>query len=562
MAHKILFIAPLPPPVHGSAMVSQYIKDSRVVNEAFDCDFVNLSTSRSMEEIGKGGIKKLFRFLASYLIVLWKLITNRYSLCYLAITCHGMGFLKDAPFVLLCKLFCRKVVLHQHNKGLSRDVARWPYRWLMPLVYRNTTVMLLSWHLYEDVSSVVERGQVVVCANGVPPLDNGQQSTDNGLLRDETISHTEEIVNGQQTTDNSQLSTDGLFNQHDKHTNLDALTHTQACAGHPGCSQISHTELTKDTEFSCNAENICQRELDTNSQNARIASLACGHPDEGFGLTQKAQNNCQGQGQQTTVNGQRTDHPDGIIQHSTFNGNNLTQKAQNTQKIISEQGCQRDYDENSQNTHTQACACHPDGTVDCCLSTVDTITDGEAPRLLFLSNLIESKGIYVLLEACRMLKEEGIVFQCDYVGGESKLISGESFRNAIAERGLTDCVTYHGPQYGAAKDRFFRGADIFVQPTFDDCFPLTLVEAMQYRLPIVSTDVGAIPDIVTDGVNGFVCPQRDVDALVVALRKLIGDRQLRVAMGQRGYELYRERMTLEVFEMRFTGLLKGIVGNG
>ena len=94
---KILFIAPLPPPVHGSAMVSQYIKDSRVVNEAFDCDFVNLSTSRSMEEIGKGGIKKLFRFVASYLIVLWKLITHRYSLCYLAITCHGMASSRMRP---------------------------------------------------------------------------------------------------------------------------------------------------------------------------------------------------------------------------------------------------------------------------------------------------------------------------------------------------------------------------------------------------------------------------------------------------------------------------------
>ena len=55
---RILFIAPLPPPVHGSAMVSQYIKDSKLVNEAFECDFVNLSTSRRMDEIGKGGMKK------------------------------------------------------------------------------------------------------------------------------------------------------------------------------------------------------------------------------------------------------------------------------------------------------------------------------------------------------------------------------------------------------------------------------------------------------------------------------------------------------------------------
>ena len=516
MAHKILFIAPLPPPVHGSSMVSKYIKESTLIQECFDCDFVNLSTSRSMDEIGKGGLKKIFRFLASYLIVLWKLITHRYSLCYLAITCHGMGFLKDAPFVLLCKLFCRKVVLHQHNKGLSRDVARWPYRWLMPLVYRNTTVMLLSWHLYEDVSSVVERGQVVVCANGVPPLDNGQQSTDNGLLRDEDTQSVYDNVNendnlfkstefilGQQTTDNSQLSTDGLFNQHDKHTNLDASTHTQACAGHPGCSQISHTELTEDTEFSCNAENICQRELDTNSQNLQGAEL-------------------------------------------------------NVERLMFNEGSQRlNVDENlSQSDFHRSEAQFS--------SSLSPSLEPSVPRLLFLSNLIESKGIYVLLEACRMLKEEGIVFQCDYVGGESKLISGESFRNAIAERGLTDCVTYHGPQYGAAKDRFFRGADIFVFPTYYDneCFPLVLVEAMQYRLPIVTTPEGGILDIVTDGVNGFVCPQRDVDALAVALRKLIGDRQLRVAMGQRGYELYRERMTLEVFEMRFTGLLKGIVGNG
>lgn len=422
---KILFIAPLPPPVHGSAMVSQYIKESRVVNEAFDCDFVNLSTSRSMEEIGKGGIKKLFRFVAAYFEVLWKLITHRYSLCYLAITCHGMGFLKDAPFVLLCKLFGRKVVLHQHNKGMSRDVERWPYRWLMPLVYRNTTVMLLSWHLYEDISAVVKREQVVVCANGVPPLDNGQQSTDN----------------------------------------------------------------------------------------------------EGFGLTQKSQN---------------------------------------TQKNIVSQDKQSTLDENSQNLQVASpllasgVGRHREAQFS---SSLSSSLEPSVPRLLFLSNLIESKGIYVLLEACRMLKEEGVAFHCDYVGGESKLISGEAFRSAIAERRLTDCVTYHGPQYGAAKDRFFREADIFVFPTFYDneCFPLVLVEAMQHRLPVISTMEGGIPDIVTDGVNGFVCPQRDVQALAEALRKLIAEPQMRVAMGQRGYELYRERMTLEVFEKRFTEILKSLV---
>ena len=574
MAHKILFIAPLPPPVHGSAMVSQYIKESRVVNEAFDCDFVNLSTSRSMEEIGKGGIKKLFRFVAAYFEVLWKLITHRYSLCYLAITCHGMGFLKDAPFVLLCKLFGRKVVLHQHNKGMSRDVERWPYRWLMPLVYRNTTVMLLSWHLYEDISAVVKREQVVVCANGVPPLDNGQQSTDNGLLRDETISHTEEIVNGQQTTDNSQLSTDGLFNQRDEHANIDTFTHTQACAGHPdegfGLTQKSQkAQNLHDAAPVPSGVIACSDHELHGLHEYSGASATISHTEEIVN------------GQQTTVNGQRTDHPDGIIQHSTFNGNNLTQKARKAQNLHDAAPVRLPdviNDDDNQNENLSQSDFHRSGaslTAATQLSPLQsnfnrtecfhrseaslTCTAG-APRLLFLSNLIESKGIYVLLEACRMLKEEGVAFRCDYVGGESKLISGEAFRSAIAERGLTDCVTYHGPQYGAAKERFFREADIFVFPTFYDneCFPLVLVEAMQHRLPVISTMEGGIPDIVTDGVNGFVCPQRDVQALAEALRKLIAEPQMRVAMGQRGYELYRERMTLEVFEKRFETLLREV----
>ena len=198
---KILFIAPLPPPVHGSAMVSQYIKDSRLVNEQHDCDFVNLSTSRRMDEIGKGGIKKLLRFVGAYLALLWKLLTRRYDLCYLAITCHGVGFLKDAPFVLLCKLFRRKVMIHQHNKGMSRYVDRWPYRWLLPLVYRNTRVMLLSWHLYPDIAAVVKREQVVVCANGVPPL----QVIGEGLKVKARITRTLYLVNAPASEQNASL---------------------------------------------------------------------------------------------------------------------------------------------------------------------------------------------------------------------------------------------------------------------------------------------------------------------------------------------------------------------
>lgn len=164
---RILFIGTLPPPVHGSAVVSQQIKDSKLINDAFDCDWVNLSTSRRMDEIGKTTLAKPFRLLGALCKEFWLLLTHRYDLCYLAITCHGSGFLKDSPFVLLAKLLRKKIVIHQHNKGMANDVDRWPYRWLLPLCYKNARVILLSWYLYPDIEKVVPKENVVICPNGI-----------------------------------------------------------------------------------------------------------------------------------------------------------------------------------------------------------------------------------------------------------------------------------------------------------------------------------------------------------------------------------------------------------
>ena len=407
---KILFIAPLPPPVHGSAMVSQYIKDSRLVNELHDCDFVNLSTSRRMDEIGKGGIKKLLRFVGAYFAVFFKLLTRRYDLCYLAITCHDKGFLKDAPFVLLCKLFGRKVLIHQHNKGMSGCVHRWPYRWLLPLVYRNTKVMLLSWHLYDDIAQVVKREQVVVCANGVPPL--------------QAVGHWPLAV-GSSEDDNGDDNEDENENENDDDND--------------------------------------------NSQSSTIKLL------------------------QPKANSQAP--------------------SANSQQLKA--------------------------------------------SLLFLSNLIESKGVYVLLDACKVLKERGLSYVCDFVGGETKEISAEVFREAVATRGLEGYVTYHGPQYGEDKHRFFMNADVFVFPTYyyNECFPLVLLEAMQWRLPLVSSDEGGIPDIIQHGVNGFVAERKDVTVLANALERLITDPALRKQMGEAGYARYKELYTLEAFEKCFVAQL-------
>jgi glycosyltransferase involved in cell wall biosynthesis len=113
------------------------------------------------------------------------------------------------------------------------------------------------------------------------------------------------------------------------------------------------------------------------------------------------------------------------------------------------------------------------------------------------------------------------------------------------------------------KEAIFAKSDIFVFPTYYDneTFGLVNLEAMQAKLPIISTPEGGIPDMVEEGENGFIVSQKDAEALADKLEELIKDPQKRKEMGQKGYEKYQRAFTLQVFEERFTDILKKIIAN-
>ena len=181
---------------------------------------------------------------------------------------------------------------------------------------------------------------------------------------------------------------------------------------------------------------------------------------------------------------------------------------------------------------------------------------GDIPRLLFLSNIIRSKGVSVLIEACRLLKERGADFQCLLVGALSADYPGDSLVEEIRRQGVEERVTYAGPVYGEGKWEAFAKADVFVHPTLNDSFPLVVLEAMGTGLPVVTTDEGAVPEMVRDGVDGLICPKGDPKALADALERLLSDAALRTRMGDSGKARYRESYTLEQFEKRFVDILK------
>jgi glycosyltransferase involved in cell wall biosynthesis len=169
------------------------------------------------------------------------------------------------------------------------------------------------------------------------------------------------------------------------------------------------------------------------------------------------------------------------------------------------------------------------------------------PQILYLSHYLRSKGILVLIESLNILKRNGYKFNARLIGPPADFTI-KDLENLMVENDLNDMVQVVGPRYGEDKFLEFRKADIFVFPTYYEAFPLVLLEAMQYSLPVVSTFEGGIPDIVVDNETGFLVETHNSGMLAEKLGILINDRELRLRMGKKGYDRFLNKFTIDKFE--------------
>ena len=364
MKQKILFILHIPPPINGAAMVGQYIKESSVINTAFDADHINLATSFQLGDIGKGGYNKVIATFKILKLVYEALKTKKYDLCYLTLTAKGAGFYKDFLVVLLLKLKGQRIIYHFHNKGVSQNSRNVLNHLLYKITFRNAQCIQLSPLLYKDIAKYVAQKDVQYCPNGVEEFPN----------------------------------------THKKNVDLEKV---RPC------------------------------------------------------------------------------------------------------------------------------------------------------RLLFLSNMMEEKGVWDLLDACCQLKKRELDFECHFIGAWSDVKEG-NFKEKVRNLELEKLVYAHGKKYGEDKNTYFYNSDIFVFPTYyhNECFPLVLLEAMQFSLAVVSTNEGGIADIVEHGQTGLLVEKNNIKELVSALEYLILNPKIRNRMGKEGYLRYKNSFTKEVFENNLKNILK------
>jgi glycosyltransferase involved in cell wall biosynthesis len=162
----------------------------------------------------------------------------------------------------------------------------------------------------------------------------------------------------------------------------------------------------------------------------------------------------------------------------------------------------------------------------------------DLPVILSVGRFVEKKGFPFLVQACRILKDHGHRFQCRILGEPDE--QSQFVKQLIRELSLEDCVVI---EPGTTQDELralYRQATMFVLPCQivtngdRDGIPNVLAEAMATGLPVVSTDISGIPELVIHRANGLLVSQRDVQALAKAIEEVLTDAPLRRRLGQAG----------------------------
>lgn len=199
----------------------------------------------------------------------------------------------------------------------------------------------------------------------------------------------------------------------------------------------------------------------------------------------------------------------------------------------------------------------PNGIPEECERPQGIMREDNVLHLLFLSNLLIDKGVLVLLDALKMLKDRGYSFVCNFVGGETAEIDTQRFTEEVDKRALHGLAFYKGKKYGKDKAVEFENSDIFIFPTcyHNECFPLVLLEAMKYGIPCIASNEGAIMNIVDEGETGFVVERKNTEQFVDKIELLLKDKNLRVKMGRAGNVKFHNQFTTNLFEGRLRWIL-------
>ena len=188
------------------------------------------------------------------------------------------------------------------------------------------------------------------------------------------------------------------------------------------------------------------------------------------------------------------------------------------------------------------------------LDVPDDVTAGSKKeeglkRILYVAGLRKSKGVLDLITTAEKLKQLEVDFIIDVVGSWQEPETENIFLSELSQKGFEKNFLIHGKLTGQDKWNLYHSASVFFFPSYyeSENFPLVLIEAMAFGLPIVSTKWRGITEMVDHGGSGFLCEIRKCDQFAEALKCLLIDKDVHDKMSKSARSLYRNKYTKHAF---------------
>jgi len=180
-------------------------------------------------------------------------------------------------------------------------------------------------------------------------------------------------------------------------------------------------------------------------------------------------------------------------------------------------------------------------------------------EILYVGHIDPRKGIYDLFRAVKILRSRGYNNPVTLVGGEKFPGAVQAAHRFLADMGIVE-VDLMGEVSPEGMVEIYRRAGIFVLPSHMEGLPIALLEAMASGLPVVACAVGGIPDVVKDGINGFLVLPDDPEALAERIMLLVKNPELSHRMGEKGRQLVLENHHAERIGARLVELYREAAG--
>ncbi len=185
------------------------------------------------------------------------------------------------------------------------------------------------------------------------------------------------------------------------------------------------------------------------------------------------------------------------------------------------------------------------------VAALDNLTE---PRILFLGYLSRRKGVHDLIDALARPELHALTWSATLAGSGSHQ---PTFVEQAARAGVQHRLTFPGWVDRERTRALLTGADILVLPSYAEGMAMSVLEAMAFGLCVICTPVGALAEVVEDGVSGLVVPPGNVDELAAAIGKAIRDPELRRRLGRGAREAFMRAYNIDDYPDRIIAVYKG-----